>query len=131
MTAITLTHIGGPTALIDFGGIRLLTDPTFDAGGNAYSMGPVTLHKTTGPAIAASEIGPVDCVLLSHDHHADNLDNAGRAMLASAIGAGMGEVPSFFVTGTPLKPLPELWTISVSPENSMTRPVTSRRSPRA
>jgi len=26
-----VTYIGGPTALIDVGGVRLLTDPTFDA----------------------------------------------------------------------------------------------------
>ena len=34
--------------------------------------------------MAASEVSPIDAVLLSHDHHADNLDNAGRALLASA-----------------------------------------------
>ena len=28
-----LTHIGGPTAMIEVGGIRLLTDPTFDPAG--------------------------------------------------------------------------------------------------
>ena len=32
MTArCSVTYIGGPTALIDVGGVRLLTDPTFDA----------------------------------------------------------------------------------------------------
>ena len=28
-----LTHIGGPTALIELGGWTLLTDPTFDTPG--------------------------------------------------------------------------------------------------
>jgi len=30
---ITLTLIGGPTVLIEYGGYRLLTDPTFDPPG--------------------------------------------------------------------------------------------------
>jgi L-ascorbate metabolism protein UlaG (beta-lactamase superfamily) len=30
---VRITHIGGPTALIEVGGWRLLTDPTFDAPG--------------------------------------------------------------------------------------------------
>jgi L-ascorbate metabolism protein UlaG (beta-lactamase superfamily) len=31
-----------------------------------------------------ADIGPIDAVLLSHDHHTDNLDEAGRALLPSA-----------------------------------------------
>ena len=31
MTSLRITLIGGPTALIEVGGFRLLTDPTFDA----------------------------------------------------------------------------------------------------
>ncbi len=82
---VKLTHIGGPTVLIEFGGWRLLTDPTFDAAGAHYSFGWGTgSTKTTAPAIAADAIGPIDAVLLSHDHHDDNLDPAGRALLPSA-----------------------------------------------
>ena len=33
------------------------------------------------PAIAASDLGSLDVVLLSHDHHFDNLDHEGRASL--------------------------------------------------
>src|SRR6185312_13867218 len=80
-----LTHIGGPTALIEVAGWRLLTDPTFDPAGGSYRFGWGTgSRKLAGPAIAASELGPIDAVLLSHDHHADNLDPAGRALLSSA-----------------------------------------------
>ena len=37
-----------------------------------------------GPAIAARDVGSIDAVLLSHDHHADNLDDAGRTLLPLA-----------------------------------------------
>jgi L-ascorbate metabolism protein UlaG (beta-lactamase superfamily) len=36
---VRITHIGGPTALIEIDGRRLLTDPTFDAPGRRYSFG--------------------------------------------------------------------------------------------
>lgn len=78
-----ITLIGGPTALIEVDGFRLLTDPTFDAPGD-YRMPHTTLTKTSGPALTAAAIGPIDAVLLSHDQHADNLDNSGRAFLARA-----------------------------------------------
>jgi L-ascorbate metabolism protein UlaG (beta-lactamase superfamily) len=82
---IRVTHIGGPTALIEFGGWRLLTDPTFDPPGGRYKFGWGTGSiKEAGPAIATSEVGPIDAVLLSHDHHDDNLDAVGRALLPSA-----------------------------------------------
>jgi L-ascorbate metabolism protein UlaG (beta-lactamase superfamily) len=81
----TITHIGGPTVLIEVGGWRLLTDPTFDPPGRRYSFGwGTSSRKLAGPAIPAAEIGPIDAVLLSHDHHGDNLDPAGRALLPSA-----------------------------------------------
>src|ERR671922_4505 len=80
---ITVQLVGGPTALVTYGGLRLLTDPTFDPPGD-YERGPTILRKLDGPAIPADRIGPVDAVLLSHDHHADNLDRAGRDFLPTA-----------------------------------------------
>ena len=85
MTGVRLTHIGGPTVLIEVAGRRLLTDPTFDAPGRRYAFGwGTSSRKLTGPAIAADDLGPIDAVLLSHDHHDDNLDPAGRALLPGA-----------------------------------------------
>jgi L-ascorbate metabolism protein UlaG (beta-lactamase superfamily) len=81
MASPRLTLIGGPTVLIEFGGFRLLTDPTFDAPGE-YHLPHVTLQKTAGPSINADNIGPIDAVLLSHDQHADNLDTSGRLYLS-------------------------------------------------
>jgi L-ascorbate metabolism protein UlaG (beta-lactamase superfamily) len=82
---VKLTHIGGPTVLIEFDGWRLLTDPTFDPAGGKYRFGWGTgSTKLTEPSIAAQELGSIDAVLLSHDHHDDNLDAAGRALLPQA-----------------------------------------------
>jgi L-ascorbate metabolism protein UlaG (beta-lactamase superfamily) len=79
-STVTLTLIGGPTVLIEYDGLRVLTDPTFDPPG-LYQGSAAVLEKTSGPAIAAEDIGVIDAVLLSHDHHLDNLDHAGRALL--------------------------------------------------
>jgi len=35
-------------------------------------------RKLTGPAPEVDDVGRIGAVLLSHDHHADNLDDAGR-----------------------------------------------------
>ena len=85
MSDVRITHIGGPTALIDIGGWRILTDPTFDPPGKRYFFGWGTMsRKLAGPALAPAELGSIDAVLLSHDQHADNLDPAGRALLPRA-----------------------------------------------
>ena len=74
-----MTLVGGPTALIQYAGLRWLTDPTFSEPGTYDG-----LTKTTSPALSAAQIEPVAVVLLSHDHHADNLDPAGREFLPRA-----------------------------------------------
>jgi L-ascorbate metabolism protein UlaG (beta-lactamase superfamily) len=81
---VRITYVGGPTALIEWGGLRLLTDPTFDPAGSEYPTSAYVLRKTMGPAMPAASLEPIDAVLLSHDHHSDNLDRAGREMLPRA-----------------------------------------------
>jgi L-ascorbate metabolism protein UlaG (beta-lactamase superfamily) len=83
MSSLTLTLIGGPTALIEIDGFRLLTDPTFDTP-RAYQLPHVKLEKLSGPALAEDAIGEIDAVLLSHDQHADNLDDSGKHFLPKA-----------------------------------------------
>jgi L-ascorbate metabolism protein UlaG (beta-lactamase superfamily) len=78
------TYIGGPTALLETGGLRLLTDPAFDPAGQEYPTGVYTLRKTMGPALSTEALDRLDAVLLSHDHHFDNLDHAGRILLNRA-----------------------------------------------
>jgi L-ascorbate metabolism protein UlaG (beta-lactamase superfamily) len=81
---LRVTYVGGPTALLEYCGLRILTDPTLDPGGTDYPTPVYTLHKTQSPAVAPADLGRIDVVLLSHDHHFDNLDHAGRACLENA-----------------------------------------------
>lgn len=84
MTGLRLTHIGGPTVLIELDGWTILTDPTFDDPGRRYDFGFGTHSVKTGaPALRPGDLPAIDAVLLSHDHHADNLDDTGRAILTS------------------------------------------------
>jgi L-ascorbate metabolism protein UlaG (beta-lactamase superfamily) len=82
MTDARITHIGGPTTLVEVGGWRILTDPTFDPPGKRYFFGwGTTSRKLLGPSIDARDLGPIDAVLVSHHHHGDNLDPSARALL--------------------------------------------------
>ncbi len=81
--SVIIEYVGGPTAVIDIGGKRFLTDPTFDPPGD-YPIGQRVLSKTAGPARSPDALGAIDAVLLSHDQHPDNLDRSGRDVLAHA-----------------------------------------------
>ena len=77
--------MGTATVLLQIGALRLLTDPVFDPAGGRYFFGYGTSSiKLTEPAIRVEELGKIDAVLLSHDHHEDNLDRTGRALLRLA-----------------------------------------------
>ena len=58
-TEVRLTHVGGPTTLIEVGGWRLLTDPTFDPPGRRYGFGwGTSSRKLAGPAVAVDDARP-------------------------------------------------------------------------
>jgi len=84
MLTARATYIGGPTVLLDIGGFQLLTDPTLDPAGTDYPTAVYTLRKMEAPALSAAELPALDAVLLSHDHHFDNLDRAGRLLVERA-----------------------------------------------
>ncbi|MFF2437331.1 MBL fold metallo-hydrolase [Streptomyces sp. NPDC058107] len=73
---------GGPTALFEYGGLRFLTDPTFDAPGDYPRPDGRQLTKTAPSSGRPADLGRIDVVLLSHDEHPDNLDHSGRALLS-------------------------------------------------
>ncbi|EME52449.1 MBL fold metallo-hydrolase [Amycolatopsis decaplanina] len=80
---LSVQVFGGPTALIEYGGLRFLTDPTFDEPGHyARPNGRPGLTKTAPSSVNPADLGRVDAVLLSHDEHPDNLDHSGRKLLA-------------------------------------------------
>jgi len=84
-----LTHIGAATLLLEFGGLRLLTDPAFDRVGTRHTVprpvpGLFNSRRTEPAALGVDGIGPLDAVLLSHEHHFDNLDDSGRELLPRA-----------------------------------------------
>jgi L-ascorbate metabolism protein UlaG (beta-lactamase superfamily) len=72
-------YVGGPTAILEIGGMRFMTDPTLDPAGTIYVLPTLTVEKTKGPAVA--DVGKIDIVLLSHDQHWDNFDHAGRQLV--------------------------------------------------
>ena len=74
---LAVTYIGGPTALLEYAGLRILLDPTFDEPGD-YPADELT--KTAGPGLPATHVGPIDLVLLSHHGHADNFDTSGKEL---------------------------------------------------
>jgi L-ascorbate metabolism protein UlaG (beta-lactamase superfamily) len=77
---VNVTYLGGPTVILEIGGLRLMTDPTLDPAGEQFMINDKpAYHKTEGPA--TTEIGRIDVILLSHDQHGDNLDHAGRELL--------------------------------------------------
>lgn len=87
--AINVIYLGGPTMILEIGGLRLMTDPTFDPPGEEFMINNKPAYwKLAGPA--STDIGKIDAVLLSHDQHGDNLDNAGREFLKT--------VPKTFTT---------------------------------
>jgi L-ascorbate metabolism protein UlaG (beta-lactamase superfamily) len=85
---VRFTHIGAATALLEVGPLRLLTDPAFDPPGTRHSLPnrllPIGSTRTAGPALSPGQLGRIDAVLLSHDQHFDNLDDAGRQVLGDA-----------------------------------------------
>jgi L-ascorbate metabolism protein UlaG (beta-lactamase superfamily) len=114
---LRMTLIGGPTALVEIGGLRILIDPTFDAPQTytgAGTEGTKGITKTTGPAFTVAEVAPVDVALVSHDHHIDNLDESGRMLLkdvkhvftttegAQRLGNGAVGLADFESTAVPL-----------------------------
>src|SRR5882757_3714686 len=83
MSTTTVTYLGGPTAVLEWNGMRVITDPTFDAPQTYEDPEESTLVKTAGPALSREAVGTIDLVLLSHHGHKDNLDYEGLELIAT------------------------------------------------
>ena len=120
MATLTARVVGGPTAVLEYAGLRWLTDPSLSPPGK-YEGG---LVKTAAPALDIEAIEPIDVVLLSHDQHSDNLDPGGRELLPRA-GQVLTTVDGARRLGGNAKGL-ELWS-SVEMERPRGPPVTVTR----
>ena len=84
-TASGVVHVGHSTHLIQLGGFRLLTDPWF------YDPAFGALRHEPAPATSAEAVGPLDAIVVSHDHadHADpkaldRLDKSATVLTATS-----------------------------------------------
>lgn len=75
------TWIGHATALLQAGGLNLLTDPVFSERCSPLSfMGP---KRWQPPGVALADLPRIDAVLVSHNHY-DHLDEPSVKALAAA-----------------------------------------------
>lgn len=86
---VRVTWIGGPTMLVRFGPIRILTDPVLGEGPEAFRIYDPNVGK---PDVAQARFAPlpklpldrVDLVLVSHAHE-DHLDRTAIAKLGNLV----------------------------------------------
>ncbi|MEO3752044.1 MBL fold metallo-hydrolase [Streptomyces sp. B6B3] len=91
-SGLRLTWLGHATVLAEIDGHRVLFDPVFGRRCSPFSfVGPKRLHPVP---VSLDELGPVDAVVVSHDHY-DHLDMPtirallrGDAVFAVPLGVG-------------------------------------------
>jgi L-ascorbate metabolism protein UlaG (beta-lactamase superfamily) len=73
-TNASLFFVGTATTIIEWGGLRILTDPNFLHAGDHVHLGPgVSGTRQTNPAIDLEELPRIDVIFLSH-YHEDHFD---------------------------------------------------------
>ncbi|KND54625.1 Outer membrane protein romA [Candidatus Paraburkholderia kirkii] len=89
-TADTLTWIGHASALVQIGGVNILTDPMFSERASPFRfLGP---RRRKPPGLTLDELPHIDIVLISHNHY-DHLDRPS----VEAINRQAGGPPRFLV----------------------------------
>jgi L-ascorbate metabolism protein UlaG (beta-lactamase superfamily) len=92
--AVTLAWLGHATTLINFYGVRVLTDPTlFPRIGVDMRVGTLGPLRLVQSALTADELPDVDLVLVSHAHF-DHLDIASLAAVKGRPAAVMAAATS-------------------------------------
>lgn len=105
---ITLCWLGHATVLIDFYGIRILTDPALgNRVGISLGLGTAGPKRYVAPALRFKELPPIDVVLLSHAHM-DHLDLPTLKRFAPATFTVTAKVTSDLLAGAGLRQVTEL-----------------------
>ncbi|CED82252.1 Predicted Zn-dependent hydrolase (beta-lactamase superfamily) [Phaffia rhodozyma] len=72
----SIYFVGTATVILEWAGLRIMTDPNFLHAGDHVHLGPgVTAKRLTNPAVNLEDLPPIDAVVLSHFHedHFDTL----------------------------------------------------------
>ena len=81
----SIFFVGTATTILEWEGIRLMTDPNFIHAGDHVHLGPgVTGMRKTNPAAELDELPRIDVVLLSH-YHGDHFDQNVEAQLRRSL----------------------------------------------
>jgi L-ascorbate metabolism protein UlaG (beta-lactamase superfamily) len=74
-TNASLFFIGTATTIIEWAGLRILTDPNFLHAGDHVHLGPgVNATRQTNPAVDLEDLPRIDVIFLSH-YHEDHFDS--------------------------------------------------------
>ncbi|KAI2795250.1 hypothetical protein POX_a01855 [Penicillium oxalicum] len=77
----SLYYVGAATVIIEWAGIRIMTDPNFiHAGNHAHFGAGLSSARRTNPAVELHDLPRIDLVLLSH-LHGDHFDQKVEACL--------------------------------------------------
>ncbi|TFI22668.1 MBL fold metallo-hydrolase [Streptomyces sp. 4R-3d] len=76
-----IRHFGSATTVLEYGGLRFLTDPVFDPPGTFDADGGTVVTKTEAPNGHATDLDSIDVALVTHEHP-DHLDASGRSVLS-------------------------------------------------
>lgn len=81
----SIFFIGNATVLIRYGGLTVLTDPTFIHKHQEVSIGyGLSARRLTNPALEISELPPLDLIVLSH-FHGDHFDQVAERELDKSL----------------------------------------------
>ncbi|KAF2810395.1 Metallo-hydrolase/oxidoreductase [Mytilinidion resinicola] len=70
----SLFFVGTATTILEWEGMRVMTDPNFLHAGDHVSLGPgISAERITNPAVDLQDLPRIDAVLLSH-YHGDHFD---------------------------------------------------------